>query len=88
MAHTLSQAKRIEYGTGGLNETGLNETVQAASERLFIPSTNTTIPQAKTTVGTMKGELMSHATVILLGLATLAFVVTFLVAVYILRRKF
>lgn len=81
-AHALSPAKRIEYGAGRLNET-----VQAASKRLFVPATNTTTSQASTTAGTANGGLVGHTTAISLGLAGLAFVITFLLAVYVLGRR-
>jgi len=80
-AHALSPAKRMEYGPS------INETVQAASKRLFVPAANTTTSQASTTAGTTNGGLVGHTTAVSLGLAGLAFVITFLLAVYLLGRR-
>jgi len=79
-AHALSPSKRIEYGPS------INETVQAASKRLFVPVANTA-SQASTTSGTMNGVMTSHTTAVSLGLAGLAFVITFLLAAYILGKR-
>ncbi|WP_456443909.1 ArsR/SmtB family transcription factor [Thermococcus sp.] len=76
-AHILSPAKTA----------GPNETIQAVSKRLFASSANTTTSQTGTTAGAANGWLMSHTTGLSLGLAGLAFVITFLLVVYLLKRR-
>ncbi len=66
---------------------GPNETIQAVSKRLFASSANTTTSQTGTTTGATNGWLMSHTTELSLGLAGLAFVITFLLVVYLLKRR-
>ena len=80
-AHVLAPARTVKHSAGA------NETIRAVSERMFLPSANTTTSQASTTAGTANGGIISHATAVSLGLAGLAFVITFLLAVYLLRRR-